>query len=181
MNAYAIGSRDFIDYSRGWRGFLGRLVMPRWGWRRHQERNQFNMNEQRRILDLLANGKITAQEADQLLSALGKTGAPTSGLAAAPGAAPKWLRISIVKAEIAGVRPQRDVDIRIPLALVRAGMKLGVIVPQFAGEEVSRKLREKGIDLSKVDAAHFDDVIRQLNNLTLDVDDGKHQVRVFCE
>jgi hypothetical protein len=174
-------------------------------------------NETRRILDLLANGKITADEAEQLIAALGQpqesaanaTPPPAEGTSAPPTGKkpPKWLRVVVYR-----MRPDRDnvaavagcandvnvhlgsaghftvgrarkneVNVRIPLAFVRAGMKLGAMMPGIAGEEVTRKLRERGIDLSKIDPADLEDAMKELGEMTVDVDDGKSQVRIFCE
>jgi hypothetical protein len=170
-------------------------------------------NETRRILDLLAQGKVTADEAEQLISAINQPqeAATSVGETAAPGAppaekkAPKWLRVVVFKVRpedagdagaprdevnlhlgqagsfTVGRARKGEVNVRIPLALVRAGMKLGAMMPGVAGEQVNRHMREHGIDLSKIDPAHIEDVMKELGDMTIDVDDGKNQVRVFCE
>src|SRR5438552_4919856 len=63
--------------------------------------------ETRRVLDLLAQGKITVDEADRLLAAIRpvSTGSAATGAAAAPGkgaataeaASPRYLRITVTK------------------------------------------------------------------------------------
>jgi len=163
-------------------------------------------NETRRILDLLAQGKVTADEAEQLISAMNQPAEAASGTVPAPqgGEAPtaakqppKWLRVSVFRMRpsenvmaaagtlraAAGVSApvKNEVNVRIPLSLVRAGIKLGAILPGAGGEQVNRHLREHGIDLSKIDPAQIEDVMKELGDMTIDVDDGKHQVRVFCE
>ncbi len=159
-------------------------------------------NETRRILDLLSQGKVTVEEAEQLLAAVKNSDAvaasapaPNTASAAAPpppGAAstkpePKWLRVLVTRrpglaAEWTGIEPRnKDVNVRIPLSLVRAGVKLGAIVPGIAGERVASRLRERGIDLSKLDSVNFQDVFGALGDNAIDVTDGKHQVRIFCE
>jgi len=151
-------------------------------------------NETRRILDLLAQGKITADEAEQLMTAVNP---PTLEAADAPPAAgapkttPKWLRVAVFKMRMAdnpldpaavnGYIRKNEVNVRIPLALARAGMKLSTVVPGLAGEKVNRHLREHGIDLTKIDPEHIEEVMKELGDMTIDVDDGKHQVRIFCE
>jgi hypothetical protein len=166
-------------------------------------------NETRRILDLLAQGKITADEAEQLMTAVNPPPAPATddslhesvkgaiGWSDAPPAAgppkvpPKWLRVAVFKMRMAdnpldpaavnGYIRKNEVNIRIPMSLARAGMKLGAVVPGLAGDKVNRHLREHGIDLSKIDPEHIEEVMKQLGDMTIDVDDGKHQVRIFCE
>jgi hypothetical protein len=150
-------------------------------------------NETRRILDLLAQGKVTADEAEQLLAATNQppqdAAAPAESAepSAAPKQLPKWLRVvvfrqpSVFGSTINGATAKKEVSVRIPLSLVRAGVKLGAIMPGAGGEQVNRHLREHGIDLSKIDPAHIEEVMKELGEMTIDVDDGKHQVRVFCE
>jgi hypothetical protein len=154
--------------------------------------------ETRRILDLLAQGKITVDEADQLLRALTashadpapppKEPAATSWCrpgASAPGTdAPglRYLRIAVHKAANQ-YRPEKQFNIRVPLALVRSGMRLGAIIPGYAGDAITRQLRERGIDvdLSKLDQAELENLLKNLGELTVDVDKGKAQVRITCE
>jgi hypothetical protein len=166
-------------------------------------------NETRRILDLLAQGKITADEAEQLMTAVnpppaeaaegslhervtaavGWTDAPPA--ADAPKKTFKWLRVAVFKMRLAenpadpaavnGYVRKNEVNVRIPLSLARAGMKLGAVMPGLAGEKVNSKLRERGIDLSKIDPERIEEVMKELGDMTIDVDDGKHQVRIFCE
>jgi hypothetical protein len=167
-------------------------------------------NETRRILDLLAQGKITADEAEQLMTAVQPPPAPAAGdslhervtaavgWSDAPPAAtdgakqpPKWLRVSVFKQRLAenpadpaavnGYIRKKEVNVRIPLSLARAGLKLGAIMPGLAGDKVNQQLREHGIDLSKIDPADIEDVMKELGDMTIDVEDGKHQVRIFCE
>src|SRR5580693_7170770 len=98
-------------------------------------------NETRRILDLLAQGKITADEAEQLMTAVGQPQqtaaagelppAEGAGAPATPKSQPKWLRVVVFKMQsvldqtINGATPpKKEVNIRIPLSLARAGLKL---------------------------------------------------------
>ena len=134
----------------------------------------------RRVLDLLAQGKITVAEAEQLIGALGA--APSSGEHEADPVRSRYLRVAVHKA--ASDRwPEKDVSIRVPLSLVRSGMRLGAMIPGLAGERLTERLREKGldIDLGKLDPAHLETTLKNLGELTIDVDQGKAQVRITCE
>ncbi|NOX64012.1 MAG: DUF2089 domain-containing protein [Chloroflexi bacterium] len=81
-------------------------------------------DERLRILKMLEEGKITAEEASQLLDALGSTDASQN---AGPGVRPaiasrgkaKWLRIEVKE------RNGNQVYVRAPVALVRAALRLG--------------------------------------------------------
>ncbi len=140
-------------------------------------------DDTRRILDLLAGGKINAGEAEQLLRAADRA-ATDAAAAAEPGAAgadPKFLRIEVHKAA-RNWRPEKTVNLRVPLAMVRGGMRLGALIPG-TGERIQEALRDKGIDFdwSKLDRADLAAVLKDVGELTMDVDNGRARVRITAE
>ncbi len=132
-------------------------------------------NDRRKILDMLAEGKISADDADRLLSKIG-----TGPTADAPEEAPpdtgrrplKYLRV-LVDSENGD-----KVNIRVPIALVRTGLMLTAMIPAAASDE----LEKRGVDLSGLSALNGEELIEALRDLNVDVDskDGD-TVRVFCE
>lgn len=168
--------------------------------------------ETRRVLDLLAQGKITVDEADRLLAAIGpaSTGSAATGTAAAGKEAatgevpsPKYLRITVTKARswsgddkeharrgwmwpgYSGGR-NREVTLRVPVALVRNGMRLGAMIPGLTGAGLQARLRERGVDvdLSKIDAGTINQLVSQFGEMNIDIVSergGKAQVRITCE
>jgi hypothetical protein len=144
------------------------------------------MNEEsRRILEMLSQGKITVEEAEQLLRAVGTAPKPdaTAGSSEeSPRPMPRFIRVAVHKTADEESR-KKDVEIRVPVTLIRAGMRLGSIIPRVAGEQVSQRLRAQGIDvdLSKIDAAAVDGLLKDLGELTIDVDGGRAQIHVTCE
>jgi len=173
-------------------------------------------DEQRRVLDLLSQGKITVEGADALLRPINAqaAGEPAAAPAAGGGRdegdvtlhdkpARKWrgmlgfgavkvpptersgaryLRIEVHKPATGG-REEKHVNIRVPIALVRGGMRLGTIIGFYADDKVQQRLRERGIDLdlSKLDKADIDNLLNNVGEMTLNVDNGKSQVRISCE
>jgi len=138
--------------------------------------------EMRRVLDLLASGRITVDEADQLLSALNEPPASTgSPSVPADVASPKYLRINVHKTAREGQRP-KDVNIRVPLAIVRGGLRLGALIPGFRGR-LHTKLHDSGveIDLSKIDADAIESLLKDMGQVNIDVNGGEEQVRITCE
>jgi hypothetical protein len=134
--------------------------------------------ESQRILKMLESGKITVDEADRLLRALGEADA-------APGPAPasrspKYLRVVVEEGGERGTR----VNVRVPVALIRAGMKFESLIPEHARHHIDAKLADKGIhfNLAKLRGKDMDDLIAALQELAVDVEgsDGE-KVRVFCE
>ncbi len=150
-------------------------------------------DDTRRILDMLSQGKITVDEADRLLKALSAD--PPAETAAGDTAADgrehvRWIRINIHKpAKDEGHRP-KDVNIRVPIAVVRGGMRLGAIIGTFAGEKAARRMKAQGLDidlakissdLSQMNGPEFDEFLRSLNETNIEIDDGKAQVRITAE
>ena len=148
-------------------------------------------DDTRRILDMLSQGKITVDEADRLIKALGAE-QPADATASAPAgdaARVRWFRIKIHKPAHDDHR-QKDVNIRVPIALVKGGMRLGAIIGTFAGEKAARRMKAQGIDidlakinsdLSQMNGPEFDEFLRSLNDTNIEIDDGKAQVRITCE
>src|ERR1700733_4154860 len=98
------------------------------------------MNEnRRRILEMLAAGKITADEAERLLAALDReqTFSPGSGNAESRAKAkPKYMRVQ-VEAEDHEDGPVK-VNVRIPIQLLHAGVKFTSLIPPQAREHVNQ-------------------------------------------
>jgi hypothetical protein len=142
------------------------------------------MNENRRqVLEMLAGGKITADEAERLIAALEKdqgasSSSPVNG--SEPRPKPKYLRVLVedIKGETG-----TKVNIRVPMQLLRAGVKLAALIPDQARNQVNVHLREKGlaIDLGNIKPENLEELVDQLSDLTVDVDDKGAKVRVFCE
>jgi hypothetical protein len=143
-------------------------------------------DHRRRVLDLLAQGKITVDDADQLLRALGASSPGSEPTAAAEPAGrqdARWVRVTVNKAARDG-RPPKQVSIRVPMSLVRGGVRLGAIFPQFTSRDsVGQHFREHGFDVdwSKLDLSQLDTVLQNLDETTIDVDKGKAQIRISYE
>jgi len=135
--------------------------------------------ERKRILEMLAEGKINTEEAEKLLSALLKDNETVSG---DTGKESKYKYLRVLVEPGPESTSSDKVNIRIPLKLIRAGLKLASFIPKDAQGKVNEALREKGIetDFTKIKPEDLDDLIAQLNNLTINVE-GKETVKVFCE
>lgn len=139
-------------------------------------------DERRQVLEMLSQGKITAEEAERLISALEKSDGSTSK-STNPSSTPKYLRILVETDEKKAGKNPTKVNIRVPLQLLRAGVKLASLVPINAKHQVNEALRENGIDIdvSKLSPENIEELIQNLNELTVDVDDNENKVRIFCE
>ena len=146
------------------------------------------MNEDRRsILNMLSQGKITPDEADRLLAALDREPARAlPGAEAGAGAGhnkprPKYLRVAVDTED--GHDGPTKVNIRVPMQLLRAGVRLSSIIPPHARDRVNEAMARNGVpfDINAVRPENLEELVEQLNELTVDVDQERTKVRIFCE
>jgi Asp-tRNA(Asn)/Glu-tRNA(Gln) amidotransferase B subunit len=140
------------------------------------------MNGQRKdILDMLAEGKITAEEAEQLIAALERDQPPAaSSVEARPKGKAKYLRVVVDSVE--NGEPTR-VNVRVPLQLLRAGVRLAALVPPRALDRAGAELNKSGVplDLTQLKPEQLEALVDHLDEMTVEVDQPDAQVRVFCE
>jgi hypothetical protein len=136
-------------------------------------------DERRRILDMLSEGKISAHDAGSLLDAISAQPSAVAG-ARSPAASPKYLRVLV---EGQDGSPSNKVNVRVPLDLIRAGMRLAALLPAVAYEPVNRALKQNGVDLdvSKIKPENLEALVEHLRELSVDVESAGEKVRVFCE
>ena len=143
------------------------------------------MSEDRRqILGMLAEGKISADEAERLIAALGLPSGPYADPQPQAPPAParaKYLRV-VVDANEPGEGPTK-VNVRVPMQLLRAGVRLSALIPPQARDQVNAAMARQGVafDLSQLKPENLEAMIEQLSELTVDVDNERAKVRVFCE
>jgi hypothetical protein len=149
------------------------------------------MNEHRRqILQMLSEGNITADEAERLIAALeepsaGKSPDNTSGSEAK--ARPKYLRVQVDSEDDGRRDGPTKVNVRVPMQLLRAGVKLAGLIPAQALHRANDAIHEQGVpfDLTQIKPENLEELIDQLSDLSVDVDQKDHEskvkVRVFCE
>jgi SHOCT-like domain len=158
------------------------------------------MSENRRqILEMLAAGKITANEAERLLAALEPdlTGSLRDAASKANGqngeklagakSRSKYLRVLVEADEsMTGTKGQTTVNIRVPMQLLRAGVRLASLIPKQAHDHLDEALNRHGVPLtlSQIKPENLEELIDHLDDLTVDVDGSggnMTKVKVFCE
>ena len=137
------------------------------------------MNEERKkVLEMLAEGKISADEAERLLDALEKKApetSPQTALTESLDNLPKYLFVKVDAVD------GDKVNIRVPLKLVKAGIKLQALLPQDAQDKINAKLNEKGLNLEDFKAENFKDILDALTEFEINVDEKKgDRVRIYC-
>jgi hypothetical protein len=144
------------------------------------------MNENRRqILEMLAAGKITADEAERLLAALEGAAVSINGTdpdAPAPKPKAKYLRVLVEASDKGG---PTTVNVRVPMQLLYAGVRLASLIPAQAHEQLDQALSKHGVPLtlSQIKPENLTELIDHLEDLTVDVDakEDNTKVRVYCE
>ena len=139
----------------------------------------------RLVLDMLAAGKITTEEADRLIDALRepRAGASTPDGSDAQSRKPRFLRVMVdtVDAKEGPIK----VNVRVPIMLLRAGVRLASLIPVRAQERVNEALREQGVDvdITKIKPENLNELIDALQDLSVDVGSQREDVkiRVFTE
>ena len=133
-------------------------------------------SERAKILQMVAEGTITAEEGERLLSRLDPTGTTTTlvepelDTGDRKSGPVKYLRVVVDGSD--------KVNVRVPIALIRTGIKLTTLMPLSA----SKHLSEHGIDLSQFNNLDGDELMEALRELKVDVDSGDGNIiRVFCE
>lgn len=142
--------------------------------------------DRKRILDMLAEGKITAEQADLLIGALEPEPATDSTPAASSSSAnwptgpsatgtPKFMYVKITGKD--------TVDVKVPLGLLRAGLKLTSLIPPQAMDQISESMGEHGmsIDFNNLKPEDIEDLIESLREMEVNVNSSEgDNVRVFC-
>jgi hypothetical protein len=141
------------------------------------------MNEQRKdVLDLLVEGKVTADEAEQLITALelARPSTASSLEVARPKGRAKYLRVMVDTLEDG--EPGR-VNVRVPLQLLRAGVQLAALIPPQALVRANEELVKSGVpfDLTQLKPEQLEALVDQLDEVIVEVDQPDARVRVFCE
>ena len=121
--------------------------------------------ERMKILKMIEEGKLSAEEGTKLLTALSDKRMPTPPRPPGMSGGPRWLRIRVTD-----IRSGRSkASVQIPLALVDAGMKIGA---HFAPEV-------QGVDMTNVMEAVRSGMIGKIIDVT-DEEDGEH-VEIYVE
>jgi hypothetical protein len=145
--------------------------------------------DRKRILGMLAEGKITAAEAETLLDALSSSaGTPDAGRTegasnaseewpsgpSADGPAPKFIYVKVTGKD--------KVDVKVPISLLRAGLKLTSLIPPQAMDQINESMGEHGMsfDFNNLKPEDLQEIIENLREMEINVQSSNgDNVRVF--
>lgn len=140
------------------------------------------MNEQRKdILNMLSEGKITPAEAEQLIAAL-ERGQPATTSTSDARSKTKARYLRVVMDATDEMEPMR-LNVRVPLQLLRAGVRLAALIPAQALVHINAELDKTGwqVDLTQLKPEHLEALIEHLDEVTVEMDSTDTTLRVFCE
>ena len=112
--------------------------------------------EELKILRMLEEGKITAEQAEKLLEALRKPEEEPE----AKSRKAKWLRIRVYE----NGREKPTVNINLPIALVKGLTKMGVKFMNMVPDRVRERMEEQGVDfdLNSITPEQIDELTNSL-------------------
>ena len=136
------------------------------------------MEERMRILKMVEDRRISADEAEKLLSAL-EDGEFND---IAKKGRSRWLKVRVYDRDSS--RPK--VKVNVPLALLKIGARIGAKFNITLPEEAKRTMHEKGVDLSDLkDLEKLEEVIDSLASQgpfkLVDVEEENEKVEVYIE
>ncbi len=137
--------------------------------------------EQLKVLAMIAEGKISAEEGGKLLDALEKKS--ERPLAPAP-VKPEKGNINYLYVDInpkAGAKNEK-VHVKVPLALVRAGVNIASMLPVDVRDKMNSAMGEKGMkfDMSNLKPENIEALIQALEEMEVNIDSDEQTVRVYC-
>jgi hypothetical protein len=87
--------------------------------------------------------------------------------------------------EMTGLKGPTTVNVRVPMQLLRAGVRLASLIPSQAHGQLDEALSRHGVPLtlSQIKPENLEELIDHLEDLTVDVNGqgNNTKVRVFCE
>lgn len=146
---------------------------------------------QKKILQMLADGKINIEEAQRLLPLVDTTGdrepaADKTGRSSRP--LPRYIRVTVEPKE--GATPGSSkherhgrVNIRVPLNLIRAGMKFATLIPPETADHMDRAFKKKGLnfDIKHLKEEDIQQIVSALEDSVIDVDNEEETIRIYAE
>ena len=129
---------------------------------------------------MLANGKISVEEAERLLAAISEPEQESIQGNKTEASKLKYFRVVVEPGP--GSEKDERVNIRVPIKLIRAGIKLASLLPNDVQGKVDSALKEKGIslDFSQINEENLEEIVESLRDLTVDVE-GEERVKIYCE
>lgn len=134
--------------------------------------------ERRQILEMLAKGKINSEEAEKLLNAVDK-GSDVESDSSEKIKNPKYMIIMVRKNK----GKSRDINVKIPLFMIRAGVKLSSFLPGGAKDSIGEAFKKNNMDINSdtFGPENFQQMIGIMEEMKIDIDKEDTTVRFRFE
>ena len=150
---------------------------------------------QKKILQMLADGKISIDEAQRLLELVdSNSGGKAEGNAGRETKAlPRYMHVIVEpKPGTSGDYERHGchgpdfhgkVNIRVPFNLIRAGMKFATLMPSDTADHIDRAFKEKGLsfNIKKLKEEDMDELMAALQDSEINVDSDRELIRIYSE
>jgi hypothetical protein len=139
---------------------------------------------QKRILQMLAEGKITVEEASRLLSLIGaETGEDSKNMAREIKPNAKYLYVKVQPKQGRESKENPRVNVRVPVSLIRSGMKLTALIPPQVADDINKGLKEKGFgfDVRNMKDEYVEQLVDALRDTEIMVDSAEAEIKVYAE
>jgi hypothetical protein len=130
---------------------------------------------------MLAEGKLTPDDAEKLLQALEVKPRESEVVNQnrTMDVKGKYLFVQVDPKE--GKSSER-VSVKVPLALVKAGLNITKLIPAEAQDKIQSSMHDSGIpfNLGDIDPQNYEEIMEALEQMSIDVDTDESTVKVFC-
>jgi len=130
---------------------------------------------------MLAEGKLTPDDAEKLLQALEVKPRESEVVNQnrSMDVKGKYLFVQVDPKE--GKSSER-VSVKVPLALVKAGLNITKLIPAEAQDKIQSSMQDSGIpfNLGDIDPQNYEEIMEALEQMSIDVDTDESTVKVFC-
>jgi hypothetical protein len=151
---------------------------------------EMNENE-KTILQMLADGKISVEEAQRLLALMksdNEIGNDSADVGQKTKTNPRFMHVVVepkegIAREDGRHKHHGKVNVRVPLGLIRAGIKLATLIPSDAAEHVDKAFKEKGFsfDIKRLKEEDLESMIEALRESEINVETDYESVKINAE
>lgn len=129
---------------------------------------------------MLSEGKISPEEAEKLLSAVDSQEKPSGGGSSLIDSMEnKNLYVQIEPKE--GKTSER-VSVKVPFALLKAGLNIAGLIPQEAQDKIHTSMNEKGLNFNfnDMNPENIKEILAALEEFSVDIDTDDSTIKVYC-
>lgn len=138
-------------------------------------------DEKKRILTMLSEGKISPEEAEKLMNAIdNQSTASDSNRSLLGSMENKNLYVQVEPKE--GRKSER-VSVKVPFALLKAGLNIAGLIPKDAQDKIHSSMNEKGFNfnLEDMNPENIKEMLAALEEFTVDIDTDDATIQVYCK